>query len=683
MKKYLLIIIIMLCSIAAKSQNAYYDAITLRQYIVKDANTGELKFIDPANSTDPDIKTKIDEYFNLINNNYYNSKYKSPKSLHSMLGNSASPDYNPFLEEYLYPAASLSGETDQRGPSQKFNLTAIGKTDVTKFADGLAQFIVDRTKKELQAAFFDRFAEELKNKKYKDIQILFPATFQVIKHLPDIIYSYEPYIEQLREAFGIDLAAIYPHLEYVLKNGQYSGFFNNHLELKSICLTALYYANGLKKGTHIGVLLQDYDPSKYQFSDAETDTIKNNAIQFIQEVSKSLRTNEVGSKEYWVKAEDVKKMMDDPVTFNIYLGLLYQKVSSINVSYTGNITYKKLIENADDAKNFITALVSAIEDAQEELKNIQKADATIEEYAKSFTAATKVLRVFKDSPFIIDFCNTNFKDEEKNKITQFWEYFDTIVDGSNAAFSLYTNIKAKNYSLAMGNATTLYRLRFNPEVLDKKNQNIKKTVNQIIDFLNEKGAFIAAVAKAQNSTEVYSAIDKIAAPVGSSRVKRLSHTNVAVNAYCGFFLGREIIDDLPSDGKDINTYGLTAPVGFSFSKGNSFLPWPFHKIIPAKGWSSSLFVSVIDLGAIAAYRFSNETTEQVPTIQLADIFSPGIFWSVGIPRTPISLSLGGQVGPNLRKVNDTTNDYSKNTYYRFSFSVVVDIPLLNLYTKSK
>jgi len=74
---------------------------------------------------------------------------------------------------------------------------------------------------------------------------------------------------------------------------------------------------------------------------------------------------------------------------------------------------------------------------------------------------------------------------------------------------------------------------------------------------------------------------------------------------------------------------------------------------------------------------------EVPSIQLKDIFSPGLFFSLGLPKSPISLNLGAQVGPNLRKVTVAENDYSGSTYLRFSLSVLVDIPLLNFYTKTK
>jgi hypothetical protein len=595
---------------------------------------------------------------------------------------------NPFLKQYA-PSGFSSSPTPLL--KNNFSFSSIGSTNVTNLADGLAKFIVERTKKELQAAFFDKFIEEVNSPEYKDIQNLFPTTYLVIKRLPTDVYNYEPYIEQFREAFGKDLETILPHLEEVLSNGYYTRFFNNHLELKSICLTALYFGNGLKSGKHIGLLLEEYNTTnaKYKFTNDNINDIKNNTILFIQEVSKSLRTNISNSKEYWVEADEIEQMINDPVTFNIYLGLLYQRVNTIKISTSSpsQLTYGGLLAKGGETKSFIENLVLQIKNAQTQLSNIHdkqtnKETLTIDDYILSFDAATRVLSVFRENQFTRDFIDSIADQKEKDQIQKFWKYYDTIIDGTNATYSIYTSLQQKKYSLVLSNVRTLYQLRYDPETLT--DDNTKKNIYKIIDFLIEKGAFIAGVAEAKNSDEVYNAIDKIAMPVGSSRVKRLTKTNVAINAYCGFFVGNEDIKGVDEDGTFINSYGLTAPIGFSFSKGNRILPWPFHKLIPeTKGWSSTLFFSVIDLGSVAAYRFTNETADQVPTIELKDIFSPGLFWSVGIPKTPISLNLGAQVGPNLRKVNDTTNDYSKNTYLRYSFSICVDIPLLNLYTRSK
>jgi hypothetical protein len=185
---------------------------------------------------------------------------------------------------------------------------------------------------------------------------------------------------------------------------------------------------------------------------------------------------------------------------------------------------------------------------------------------------------------------------------------------------------------------------------------------------------------------VAKAIETAALPVGSSRIKRESPFNVSVNAYTGLFIGRESIKGVKDD-KGFNSYGVTAPVGISISRGHSIMfigtgqeGWKKGKM----GWSTSLFISLIDIGALTAYRFENDETAEVPTIQLKNIVSPGAFISLGIPKTPLSFNIGAQMGPNLRKITTTTPDDDDNKrYWRFSTSFCVDIPLFNLFTKSR
>jgi len=214
------------------------------------------------------------------------------------------------------------------------------------------------------------------------------------------------------------------------------------------------------------------------------------------------------------------------------------------------------------------------------------------------------------------------------------------------------------------------------------------------------GNFAAQIAAAENSDQVEEAIEAVALPAGSSRIKRETPFNVALNGYLGFFGGGEQI--LSLDKKTIGTYGITAPIGISISRGHSIFffstgesGWKNGKC----GWSTSLFISIIDIGALASFRAtqtqtsSNDTittTPQIPNIQFKNIISPGAFISLGIPKCPLSINLGAQIGPNLRSIsvssdsNPTiTNNYADQMYWRFSISLVADIPIINFYTKSR
>ena len=173
--------------------------------------------------------------------------------------------------------------------------------------------------------------------------------------------------------------------------------------------------------------------------------------------------------------------------------------------------------------------------------------------------------------------------------------------------------------------------------------------------------------------------------ISSSRIKRETEFNIAINAYVGLFAGKEKINGLDKNNFKINSYGLTAPIGIAFSKGHSLFFFDTEK-----SWSTSLFLSAVDIGALASFRFKDTVTAEIPTVQLKDILSPGLILGFGIPKCPVSINLGAQVGPNLREVNavdsnnsNPHNDYSNKMYIRYSISFCVDIPLLNLYTKSK
>lgn len=581
---------------------------------------------------------------------------------------------NPFLKD-LTPGGFPSAPIPLIG-SGGFSFSSLGNIDVTNIVDGFAKFIVERTKKELQAAYFDKFIKELSKPKYDDARTLFPSTWRVVQQLPTDVYNYEKYIQSLRDAFGKDMETILPNVEQVLKNGRFKDFFNRHLELKSICLTALHFGKGLQKGKHIGMLLEEYNPSShdYDFGSANADTIRTNAIEFIQEVSKSLRTLNAGEKKYWVPADSIMMMINDPITFNIYLGLLYARVNHLKVCNSSAISYGGAMANINGS---IEKLKSMVENIADQVSNVQSAIDDLKEKAKDekgidlyiayFNSATKMIESFKENEFIRNI-GSLLPPDLQTDIELYWKQYSNIIDAANAILSIYTSIKEKNYSVAISNVRALYQMRYEPAKANDATTG--NDAQKIITFLLDKGTFIASVAQAKTSDEVRDAINMVAMPSGSARVKRLSSFNVAINAYCGLFTGFEKIRNVDKDFK-INSYGLTAPIGVTISMGTK------------KGWSHSILISVVDIGAVASFRFTNDTTAQVPTIQLKNILSPGLFYSLGIRRSPLSVNIGAQVGPNLRKVTSTTNDYSNNTYMRYSISFCVDLPLFNLYSKTR
>lgn len=656
----LLITIFVLCKFNLLiAQNAFNDALTIRKEVTP---SGLIDFTDNFSISilftylPPDEKNRFEA---IVDNNI---KRDSIVKYYRRT--------NPFIK--------ISGSVQDAPPfvpsTASFLPSSIGNLDVTNIADGFAKFIVERTKQELQAAFFDKFRKEIKDDKFKDLQTLFPATFKLLEQLPEKIISYEKYINSLRDAFGKDLDGIIPHIEEVIKTGNLARFFNNHKELKSVSLTGLYFANALiKQGKHIGKAIEDFNPAStdYDFSNTDVNFIKTNALLFVKEVSASLKKANTSNNEYYVTFDSIQTMIEDPVTLDLYLGLLSQKLINLQISNANDKTYGRLMfdlkADADVLKNFISSINSNISLVQTNLSNLKekpRAERTLDDFTTVFNSATGLIESFKNNDFI-DKIKTIIP-AAATDIETFWKKYEDIKETVGAAISLYGNVKQKHYCLALSDVKNLYELRYPGN--QASHDSITKYVQGVGKFLIDKGTMICGVAQAKTSQEVYEAIDKVAMPVGSYRVKRFSVSNIAVQSYCGLFIGSE--KKVEGEGRT-SSFGMTAPIGLSFSLGGK-----------NQNNSLSLFASIVDLGAITAFRFQNDTAKTLQKIQLKDIISPGLFISYGLGKCPLNINFGYQITPYLSFVSADENTF-QSSFGRWSLSFVVDIPIFNLYTKSR
>jgi hypothetical protein len=160
-----------------------------------------------------------------------------------------------------------------------------------------------------------------------------------------------------------------------------------------------------------------------------------------------------------------------------------------------------------------------------------------------------------------------------------------------------------------------------------------------------------------------------------------------LNGYIGATGGLEYIPALAQN-KWGWVAGITAPVGIAFSWGNK-CEYKDGQVMVHKngnrygGKSLTAFVSIIDVGALASYRLQHDSSSVVPQIQLKNIISPGLFFYYGFGKTPVSLGVGAQFGPQLREVSGTAVNLQQNYYVKIGASLVVDIPFFNIYTKTR
>jgi hypothetical protein len=184
---------------------------------------------------------------------------------------------------------------------------------------------------------------------------------------------------------------------------------------------------------------------------------------------------------------------------------------------------------------------------------------------------------------------------------------------------------------------------------------------------------------------VQNAIELFALPPGSSKAKKAPNTRaLAINAYPGGHASSENFR-LASGVGDKQTsaaYGLTAPVGISFNWGQS---WGKKKGEPRYG-SMGFFFPVLDVGAVFAYRIQDGDQENLPPMEWKNIVAPGAYFVVSPPfgKFPLTLGLGGQAGPLLRKVEDNGRYINRDVVgYRLGGFLTLDIPINYLSLKSK
>jgi len=559
---------------------------------------------------------------------------------------------NPFFRLPHIGAQS----TDKIGGVSSF-VSNIGGLDVTNFADGLARFMVKRAKEELSIVFFDQFNEELE--KQKDLQKIFPSTYSILKTASSEIYNYQKFLPALREAFEFDLDEFLTNTYDWSVSGSEELTLLNELKKKVKLHNAIklifYTGRELDHGKHPGDILSEVSNQ----SEIDFDTLDVNLRSYFRVAdlfSQSLRSNT--DDRYWISKHEVEQFKD--ITFlRIYLGLLYQKCPddlTFNID-GGSKKFSQILadfaKDLNEVQSFSKQFAGIAAQLDDGINKIASKGSEIKgsDYVSISKNLLSMVQLVMTTP-----CIRTIK--PNHAVLEQLEFY-----ADHASF-LIANIQLRAYSAAVFEAYA---------ILDKALENYADRT-KVLQPLLKYGSFIASVATAETSEEVSEAIEAVALPAGSARIKREVAWNVSLNGYLGFFYGKE---NIPlSDGTDntAKALGVFAPVGIAAS--HSFR-------LGKSNFSATLFGSLIDIGALAAYRLNDENLEVVPDIKLEHIVSPGGYFILGLPKLPISIGYGYQIGPRLREVKADSNVLVENQYDRWSAFIVVDIPLLNFYSKPR
>lgn len=281
--------------------------------------------------------------------------------------------------------------------------------------------------------------------------------------------------------------------------------------------------------------------------------------------------------------------------------------------------------------------------------------------------------------------------QSATKIMQSYKTVMDVLGRQSGTETTYVNCVAKalgNLGDALNHVRSKeYNLVFVDVLALVENVNALRT-DQSKDILPawyyRYGPFLVEMATAKDAESVEKALENAAAPVGTWRAKRGCGAHMfSITSYFGAGGGGEWVKSF-SDSNATPFYGLFMPVGVEYAVGLGDYS------------SFQLMGSVANLGTIADFRYhpDDEDTfevdgedaevEEDPTYTFAQVFSPGVYGSFGIYKTPLVIGGGVSLAPRLRTIKyDAEGDFEtaeedEINVVRAHLFLAVDVTLFRL-----
>ncbi|XZF15975.1 hypothetical protein ACTHGU_07545 [Chitinophagaceae bacterium MMS25-I14] len=678
--KYLLTVFIFLCcTVGVKAQNAYYDA----AYLESKKNAILHKIMLTS-----DVQTLLANYY----------PGKTANDIDTPLLNQ-----NPFFRGAFIP----QGMQSMAGSFFSQAVSSVGGLDVTTLADGIGKFLAKRTKEELNIAFFDRFRILLKN--YPELSTLFPATTVCLNNVMD--FEYTNVLSTMREAFEKDLKSLPHDIVAVATLNPSSACLSasdtaacqNRLNLirkffstneGPAVIASLVIADGVLNSVNAADILNNVATNEIIAKDTGAAA---NILKLANIVSSSLRSNSPDTT--WISGKQFLEMTKDTMWLQLFEGLVYQQIKNENIRI-GKVVLADVINklNAPGFTQYISGFVNNGSTVAADFNNLKNYTDT--STAQKIALVNKFIGSFKS--FFLSTTNYSMisplipAPSGKAKL---------IFYTTGKAMDITQNILVRNYNAAVmstlilidsvletqvnltdkGTVSVKDPKRAQPQASPAVQRAVRDSVyNEYTVKLSFKqdllryGNFMANVVNAQNSDEVADAIEAVALPPGSSLIKKTTSFNVAVQAYTGFAAGH-----IPGEKPFVGSMGIYAPVGVSFSLG--LLKDRANPADKRTCGSLSLFVSLVDVGAIVAYRFKDPDTKLADSvkIRLENIFAPGANIVYGIPGIPLSVGGGFEWQPSLTRLSSDKATLAERSGLRWQLFIAMDLPLLNIATSKR
>ncbi|GAA3623266.1 hypothetical protein [Flavivirga jejuensis] len=575
---------------------------------------------------------------------------------------------NPFLKKLSFDliakvnSASAADNIIIEAQNSQSEYSFIPEGDAVK---ALGIFIANRFKQELNIAFLNKFKEKLTSQ--AELKLLFPMTYQFL--LDNEPYNYTDFLESLRASLKEDLNAIPSNLGDLLNSKKASlvraGGSLTSDQFIGLILGLEAIESYINKNSSAEVILNVTGHS--EITNITSTTLKS-SLEFVNIVTSELSDDVTRD---WYPRDEMDDVFGESDARLIFIGLFYEKHKTF---YQAIVPLNLQLNLPIYLDKFYRA-IKVIEDYKKDLnKN------------KTFGLKPNELDLINYFELTIKSLET-VSDLSEIGITRNPIFLNKTIPAAQDALNILKNIKQKEYATSF-----VHTLAF------ISNYGLSGDFKS--DFV-KYGNFAVNIVTAEDSEGMVKALEAAALPVGSYKIKRNTIANISLNAYAGVFAGGEFLDgrgntDLPDNVESSSVItGFSAPIGIAFNIGTAkdysstnndhkklkkYKKGAKDRVLTGASWS--VFVSVLDVGAVTAFRLTNDDTEALPALKFENFLAPGVHIIHGFKNSPLSLSLGYQYGPQIRKIKDFENQDQINGS-SIRLGLLVDIPIINFYTKSE
>lgn len=528
---------------------------------------------------------------------------------------------------------------------------------------GLVKNINATVDREATLHYMELFEETIG--KYGELKVIFPKTHLLLANHDPLKFN-DLEIE-LKQSFSDDLKNMLNNLVMYFENPRDSKYqsikfaFFNPEKIDSLKFNSTY--NIIYIGYQISILLINkshpieilnfldlYFYSKSAGVNPQTNEIRENfgdlahSLYLIQSNLRLVKSKLEQKNIFWVTMENFSNLNNDSFALKYFMGLLYQKDPDFWDKFTNKFNIGNYKEAYSKGILPIYKILTLI-NAQYNDENLY--DGGFGDYMQLFYDIILVAHNLK-SVKLID---------------------SASLSSLQTTINIYKSIQGKDYSNLVSNITLLLENTF---ISDAKFKYLFPVLTKLIKY----GEFMTSFVNAKNSDEYGQVIAKYVSPPNSYLEKRTKCFTVSVSAHPGIYT---CMDYLNKKGGWVS--GLTLPIGlectFGLEEPNNSLQSSIDRgaLERASGVSIGLFLQLIDLGAALNFRVSNDSTTELPSeIKLHQIFSPGGSINFGFYNRAVTIGLGYQLAPKLRKITKNgfeTEERSDRIFIRLSW----DLPL--------